>query len=298
MRKQNIKRMLASFLLVSALAMPSVAQEKTPQYQIAACDWMMLKRQKLGEFKLAHEIGADGVEMDMGALGKRVLFDNQLRDSVQAEKFLDAAREYHVQVPSMAMSGFFAQSFIARDNYRDLLTDCFNTMKIFNCKLVFLPLGGCGERWKTASADRDTLIARLRTAGQMAASEGITIAIRTQQDAKADIKLMKAVDNDHVKIYYNFQDAADNHRDICKELRQLGKHHLLAQIHASNTDSVNLREDPDIDMPRIKKTLDKMKWSGWLVVERSRDVSRVRDVKYNYSRNVAYLKEIFCAASE
>ena len=31
------------------------------RYRVAACDWMMLKRQKIGEFKLAREIGADGV---------------------------------------------------------------------------------------------------------------------------------------------------------------------------------------------------------------------------------------------
>ena len=36
-----------------------------------------------------------------------------------------------------------------------------------------------------------------------------------------------------------------------------------------------------------------MGWGGWLVVERSRDVRRVRDVKYNFSRNVAYIKEVF-----
>lgn len=293
MKRQTIKRALASFILACAMTVPTMAQDKVPQYQIAACDWMMLKRQKLGEFKLTSEIGADGVEVDMGALGKRVLFDNQLRDTLQAKKFQDTAKEYKVKVPSMAMSGFFAQSFIARNNYQDLLRDCFQTMKIFGSKLVFLPLGGCGEGWKKAGAERDTLIARLRVAGEMAAQEGIVIAIRTQQDAKADVQFLKAVGNNHIKIYYNFQDAADNHRDICKELRLLGKHHLLAQIHASNTDSVNLREDPDIDMPKIKKTLDKMKWHGWLVIERSRDVTRVRDVKYNFSRNVAYLKEVF-----
>ena len=50
------------------------------RYRVAACDWMMLKRQKIGEFKLAREIGADGIEMDMGPLGQRVLFENKLRD--------------------------------------------------------------------------------------------------------------------------------------------------------------------------------------------------------------------------
>ena len=50
------------------------------RYQVAACDWMMLKRQKLGEFQLAKDIQADGIEMDMGPLGKREMFDNKLRE--------------------------------------------------------------------------------------------------------------------------------------------------------------------------------------------------------------------------
>ena len=46
-------------------------------------------------------------------------------------------------------------------------------------------------------------------------------------------------------------------------------------------------------MPRIKKTLDEMEWSGWLVIERSRDASQPRNVVGNYGANAAYLKKIF-----
>src|SRR5215203_1778577 len=49
-------------------------------YHIAVCDWMILKRQKLGAFALAKELGADGVEVDMGSLGDRATFENQLAD--------------------------------------------------------------------------------------------------------------------------------------------------------------------------------------------------------------------------
>lgn len=262
------------------------------QYKVAACDWMMLKRQKLGEFKLAQEIGANGVEVDMGALGNRVLFDNQLRRPEQAEKFVAAAKEFQVQVPSMAMSGFFAQSFLTRANYINLLVDCFETMRLFGSKVAFLPLGGSGKAWQQKGAERDTMVMRLRTAGYVAQRYGITIGIRTGLSAKEDIKLLKQIGSSAVKIYYNLQDAADASRDICKELKMLGRERIV-QIHCSNTDSVNLEEDPDIDLPRVKQTLDKMNWSGWLVVERSRDVKRVRDVKYNYSRNVAYIRKVF-----
>ena len=144
--------MVLLFTLLNTL--PICSQAATPRYRIAACDWMMLKRQKLGEFKLAHELGADGVEVDMGGLGKRVLFDNQLREPQQAEKFQAAARQYGVAVPSMAMSGFFAQSFLTRDNYQDLLKDCFQTMKLFAPE-PSRPIGTCPSL--TISADGSIL---------------------------------------------------------------------------------------------------------------------------------------------
>lgn len=288
-------RMLRTALLGVLLcvqALPLDAQNVQKRYRVAACDWMMLKRQKLGVFALSKDIGANGVELDMGPLGKRILFENKLRDEAQASKFKHVADSLGIEVPSMAMSGFFAQNFITRDNYRDLISDCLQTARRFGSKVVFLPLGGSGHEWKHKGAQRDTLISRLRVAGTMAQAQGITIGIRTQLSAKDNIRLLKAVGSPAVKIYYNFQDAADNHRCIVKELKQLGKDRII-QIHASNTDSVNLREDPEIDLPKIKKTLDEMGWNGWLVVERSRDVTRVRDTRHNFGRNVAYIKEVF-----
>ena len=67
----------------------------------------------------------------------------------------------------------------------------------------------------------------------------------------------------------------------------------IAQIHASLTDSVTLDKDPRIDLHKVRQTLDEMKWSGWLVVERSRNTQDVRNVRGNFGTNVAYLKEVF-----
>jgi L-ribulose-5-phosphate 3-epimerase len=50
-------------------------EEAKERYRIGVCDWMILKRQKLGAFQLTKEIGADGVEVDMGSLGERETFD-------------------------------------------------------------------------------------------------------------------------------------------------------------------------------------------------------------------------------
>ena len=280
---------VGAFVLLSSWPAGVVAQ---PCYRIAACDWMMLKRQKLGEFQLARDIQADGVEMDMGPLGQRVLFENKLREPHFQQLFRHTADSLGVAVPSMAMSGFFAQSFLKRDNYRALVEDCLQSMDVMGATVAFLPLGGSGSEWKTAGAARDEMVRRLHEVGELAAGRGKVIAIRTALSSRANLLLLKEVNSRGIKIYYNLQDAVDQGADPCAELRELGAENI-GQIHASLTDSVTLDRDPRVDLRRVRQTLDAMGWCGWLVVERSRDAQDVRNVRGNFGRNVAYLKEIF-----
>ena len=280
-------------IVVVLVALPlGMCAQQQQQYRVAACDWMMLKRQKLGEFQLAKDINADGVEVDMGPLGKRILFDNKLREPAFQQLFRRTADSLGIVVPSIAMSGFFAQSFLERENYKDLIVDCLNTMDVMSAQVAFLPLGGSGNDWKQSGEARQEMVRRLHEVGEMAFARDKVIAIRTQQDARADLVLLKEVNSKGIKIYYNLQDAVDQGLCPCKELKTLGAENI-AQIHASLTDSVTLDKDPRIDLHKVKKTLDKMKWSGWLVVERSRNAQDIRNVRGNFGTNVAYLKEIF-----
>lgn len=293
MSELRLRRCLLVGIVVVLVALPlGMCAQQQQQYRVAACDWMMLKRQKLGEFQLAKDINADGVEVDMGPLGKRILFDNKLREPAFQQLFRRTADSLGIAVPSIAMSGFFAQSFLERENYKDLIVDCLNTMDVMSAQVAFLPLGGSGNDWKQSGEARQEMVRRLHEVGEMAFARDKVIAIRTQQDARADLVLLKEVNSKGIKIYYNLQDAVDQGLCPCKELKTLGAENI-AQIHASLTDSVTLDKDPRIDLHKVKKTLDKMKWSGWLVVERSRNAQDIRNVRDNFGTNVAYLKEIF-----
>jgi len=263
------------------------------QYRVAACDWMMLKRQKLGEFQLARDIGADGVEMDMGPLGQREQFENKLREPEFQQLFPRTADSLGIAVPSVAMSGFFAQSLLKRENYLELVDDCLQTMQYMKSSVAFLPLGGCGHEWQTDPAQRALLVDRLHRIGEAAKQKGKVVGIRTGLNAKETLRLLKEIGSEGIKVYYNLQDAVDQGNDPSKELRQLGAGRIC-QIHASLTDSVTLDRDPRIDLYAVKQTLDHIGWSGWLVVERSRDINNVRDVRGNYGTNVQYLKKVFC----
>lgn len=263
-----------------------------PRYRIGVCDWMVLKRQKLGEFKLAKDLGCDGLEMDMGGLGKRDSFDNKMRQPEMARKFRHTADSLGIKVGALAMSGFYGQSFAKKETWRWLVEDCLNTMDIMRANVAFLPLGGCGKNWADSIALRREIVSRLHEAGEMAYRRGKVIGIDTPLDAKGNRKLLKEINSPGIKIFYKVQTAVENKCDIAKDIKKLGAENICA-IHATNTDGVLLRNDTAVDMQRIKAMLDKLDWEGWLFVERSRDVNDVRNVKRNYGENVSYLKEVF-----
>ena len=288
MNKFSITLIIASVLsLFGAEAL--MAQE----YKVGVCDWMILKRQKLGEFDLARQLGSDGVEMDMGGLGKREMFDNKMRDDKEAAHFKSVADSLGIEIGAIAMSGFYAQDLTKRDNYMALVEDCFDTMgKMGDVKVAFLPLGGCGNDWPKDKAKRAIIVKRLRAIGEAAKARGKRVGIDTPLDAKGNLKLLKEIKSDGIAIFYKWQTIVENGWDIVKDIKKLGARNICA-IHASNTDRVWLRNDSTINVPLIKKALDEMGWSGWLFVERSRDVKMVRNVKMNYGANVHYLKSIF-----
>ena len=261
------------------------------RYKVAVVDLMILKRQKLSAIQLTMDIGADGLEIDMGGLGNRDTFENKLADPATRQEFLDKAKELHIEICSLAMTGFYAQSLATRPTYKRMVQDCINTMKEMNVKVGFLPLGIQGDLVKNPEL-RPAIVERLKVIGKMARKARVVIGIETALDATQERKLLKDINSKGIKSYFNFSNPLKNGRDLEKELRILGKKNIC-QIHCTDDDGVWLQNNPRINMERVKATLDDMGWSGWLVIERSRDANDTKNVKRNFAANTAYVKSVF-----
>lgn len=282
--------LLSGSLLLSdlLLAAPTAKQ----RYKIAVIDLMILKRQKLSAFELTKEIGADGLEVDMGGLGNRDTFDSKLSDQAGRQAFLDKAKETGVSICSLAMTGFYAQSFATRPTYQQMVGDCLDTCKAMGVKVAFLPLGIQGDLVQHPEL-RPAIVERLKVVGAMAKKAGVVIGIETALDAKGDVALLKDIGSKHIQIYFNFSNPLKEGRDLISELKILGKKRIC-QIHCTDEDGVWLENNTRLNMPEVKATLDAMGWKGWLVIERSRDASlSPRMVKENFGANTRYMKKIF-----
>lgn len=292
-RRQFISNAITA--VAGSLLLPRLSEKlftkKDHRYKIAVVDLMILKRQKLGAFQLTKEIGADGVEVDMGGLGSRETFDNQLANPEIRRQFLHKAKELNLQICSLGMTGFYAQSFAERPTWQQMITDCIDTMKAMNVKIAFLPLGIRGNLIKYPEL-RPAIIERLKVSGKMAEEAGVVIGIETALDAAGEVKLLDEIGSPAIKSYFNFSNALEAGRDLHKELQLLGTKRIC-QIHCTDKDGVLLEHNTRVDMHKVKNTLDKMGWRGWLVIERSRDAKEPHNVKKNFGANASYLKSIF-----
>lgn len=284
----------AGSLLLASLLLPQAGFASKPKkltYKIAVVDLMILKRQKLGALQLTKDIGADGVELDMGGLGQRDTFDNQLANPEIRQQFIDKAKELNLEICSLAMTGFYAQSFATRPTYARMVQDCFDTMKALNVKVAFLPLGTQGDLRKNPEL-RPAIVERLKVVGRMAQKAGVVVGIETALDATGEVALLDEIGSKHIQIYFNFSNPLKEGRDLHQELRILGRKRIC-QIHATDEDGVWLQNNTRLDMPKVKQTLADIGWQGWLVIERSRDATDPRNVKKNFGANAAYLKSVF-----
>ena len=294
-RRRFIRSSLAlgagSMLTLPLKGAPPLPRGSEERYRIALCDWMILKRQKPSAVALAAEIGADGLEVDMGSLGQRPTFDNRLLDPRERKIYRDELEKHGIGISSIAMSGFYAQSFAERETVPLMLRDTINTMVMMGIPVAFLPLGVKGDLIRYPEL-RPTITERLKLAGEMASAAGVVIGIETALEAREERKFLEEVDSPSIRSYFNFANALQNGRDLIGELEILGKE-LICQIHCTDQDGVWLENNTRLDMPAVKAALDHMDWRGWLVIERSRDAANPKDVKGNFGANARYLKSIF-----
>lgn len=287
---QSVARAADSTPATTASSKPAIA--KSQRYKIAAADWMMLKRQTPGALSRAAECGLDGVEVDMGPLGKRPAFENKLREEQFRTDYLAQAQKLGLEISSFAMSAFYGQSVTKHPQAEQFCNDWIDLMPKLGTRVGFLPV--IFDKADETQVAVDKVVALMKKVAPKAEQTGIVIGLGTSLDAPGNVKMLDAIGSPAVRIAYNCGEATDANRDVYAELAQLGGKRI-AEVVPTLSDGVLLENDKRIDVPKLKKVLDDAGWSGWLVLQRSRDKEKARDVKYNFSANGKYLKSIFQA---
>ena len=193
------------------------------------------------------------------------------------------------------MSAFYGQPVADHPKAEQFCNDWIDLMPRIGTKVGFLPVIFRKEDEPTAAIDEGRRADEEGRAARRAG--GVVIGLSTPLDAAANMKMLDAIGSPAVRIAYNCGEAIDAKRDVYAELQALGKDRI-AQVIPTLSDGVWLENDKRIDVPKLKQLLDELGWRGWLVLQRSRDASKARDVAYNFGGNAKYLKSIFQAEEQ
>ena len=287
--------------LLGTTARPLLAQTTAPaaasnhRYRVAASDWMMLKRQTPGALTRAKECGLDGVEVDMGPLGRRPDFENKLRDAEFRTSYLAQAKDLGLSLSSFAMSAFYGQPVADHPKAEQFCSDWLDLMPQLGTNVGFLPVIFAKEDDRAAGVAK--VVALMKKVAPKAQDAKLVIGLNTQLKADENVKLLDEIGSPAVRIAYNCGEAVDDGRDVYAELKTLGKDRI-AQVIPTLSDGVWLENDKRLDVPKLKQLLDEIGWSGWLVLQRSRDAKKSGDVRYNFTANATYVKSIFQPAEK
>ena len=136
-------------------------------------------------------------------------------------------------------------------------------------------------------AGQHEVIKRLKCLAPKAERTGIILGIESWLSAEEHLRMIEAIGSKNVQVFY---DVANSHKmgyDIYKELAMLGKKHIC-EVHAKENSC--LLGKGEINFARVKKVLDEVGYTGWVVLEGARESA---DLLKDYKANRQFLQSVF-----
>ena len=249
----------AGSLLLADAAVLLGAEEKTP-WKIGICDWDLRATGRSNSFAVAKELGFEGVQVSYQPEGPDSLLDRANR-----AKFLAAAKASGIAIASFCVGLFNGRPLATTPEAEGWGVDCLNAMDEMDVAGVLIPF--FGEADMTEHKDHWPLVVeKFKRLAAIAEKKKKVLAIESYLTAEDHIKMIDAVGSDAVKVYYDVRNSKNKNYDIFREMELLGSKKLISEIHFKDNSRLG---DGDIDFTKVKATLEKVGYEGWVVIESS-----------------------------
>jgi len=271
----------ATFTAVASNLRPLFAAPQSRWFKIGACDWSLGKGSDLAAFDVAREIGLDGVQVSMGTVEN----DMQLRRPQMQKAYLKAAKKTGVEIASLALGELNRVPLKSDPRAAVWLADSIDVCKALGLTVSMPACFGPGELDMKNAKEIDRVVKVLKDVAPKAEKKKVIIGLENRLSAEDNLKIVERVGSPAVQVYYDTGNSHDMGRDIYQEIRTLGK--LICEFHAKDGRYM-LGEGP-IDFRKVRKAIDEIGYSGWIVIE----AARPRGVIPDYTAHCKFLKGIF-----
>lgn len=254
------------------------------RFKIGACDWSIGQMGSPGAFKVAKEIGLDGVQVSLGTAANNM----HLRQAgVQAE-YKAAARSAGLELASLAIGELNDVPFKSDPRTIEWVSDSVDVCRALGVRVVLLAFFGKGDLLED-KAGVNEVVRRLKAVAPRAEKSGVVLGIESWLSADQHLEIIDRVGSPAVQVYYDVCNSADRGYNIFKEIRQLGKR--ICEFHAKENGSLLGRGK--VDFRQVRSALDDIGYTGWIQIEGA--VPSGAAMLESYQANCKFLRGIFDA---
>ncbi len=262
-----------------------LSSTKSCQFKISTCDWSIDKFSEIDAFKVAKEIGLDGIQVSLGSLDNNMW----LRQKEVQANYIKESKKTGVKISSLAIGELNSFPYKSDPRTEEWVWDSVDVAKELDVSVILLAFFYAGDLRKD-SIGKAEVVKRLKRVAPKAEKLGITLGIESYMTAEEHLDIMQQVGSPAIKVYYDFRNAADAGNDVFNELKLLGKDNIC-ELHFKENGF--LLGQGTLDWNRIGKALKEIGYQGdgWIQIEGAKppQMDIVKACQYNLN----YLHQIF-----
>jgi len=255
---------------------------KPKGFSLGVCDWTIGKRADPESFTIAHRLGLDGVQVDLG----RENDDLRLRNPDVQKKFLEASQRFQLKIASLAIGELNRVPYKSDERARQWVADSIEVCQALGVRVVLLAFFGKGDLTNDP-AGVDEVVKRLRTVAPKAERAGVILGIESWLSADQHMAIIDRVGSPAVKVYYDLGNSHKRGLNIYQEIRDLGQEHIC-EFHAKDYD--DLFGKGSIDFVKVRQAMDDIGYRGWIQIE---NVKTPLGMEASCQYNTDYLRRVF-----
>jgi sugar phosphate isomerase/epimerase len=247
------------------------------------CDWS-LSNYSPGVFKLAEQVGLDGVQVSLGLRSNNLW----LRRPEVRMQYQEAAVKSGVSICSLALGELNLVPLMSEPRAAIWLADSIEVAEKMNQRVILIPFFVKGELRADNETDMQRVIDVLRELAPRAEKAGVVLGLETYLPLKAHLRILDAVQSPALQVYYDFYNlCATKDNDFTEDLKTLGRERIC---------EVHFKEGPDLlgsgalDWSRVVDALLAIDYKNWVVLETA---SPSNDVIADTRANLRFTKELF-----
>lgn len=246
----------------------------------------LLREPMASMFKVAKEIGFDGVEFCIG----KEYRENILWQDGGAEELKRLADEAGVEISSLS-PGVFSSFHPAlpeadkREEGREILTHVIEMCKPVDTAHILVPMFPRDmDEWPDQTWQ--LLVDGFKGLAETAGKYNVVLDLETTFNVEQLLSILDRVGSDHLKVYHDTGNTMSRGQDPAEELRKLG-HDRVGMIHAKDTDRQMLGEGR-VDFDAVDAAMREIKYDGYIVLE----TPVGDDARADNAQNLAFIKKL------